>query len=78
MACWLGRIKKRGALLTFQRALASAPLAILAASVVLQLAWLVLRWGTAAQAVWYADVTFLLVIYASLGLCQLARRPDAA
>ena len=29
---------------------------------------MILRWGTAAQAVWYADLTYLLVIYASLGL----------
>ncbi len=66
--------QKKERSLTFQPGLPAAPLVVLAASVALQLAWLGLRWGTPAQAIWYADLTFLLVIYASLGLSIVSWR----
>lgn len=33
-----------------------------------QAAWLIWHWGTPAQAIWYADLTYLLVIYLSTAL----------
>ncbi|MFC4456338.1 putative bifunctional diguanylate cyclase/phosphodiesterase [Deinococcus sonorensis] len=39
---------------------------------VFQLAWLLLRWGSANQALWYADLTYLLVIYLSTALTARA------
>jgi len=55
------------------------PLLLLGVSVVFQLTWLILRWGGANQAVWYADLSYLAVIYTSLMLSvsafQTASRP---
>ncbi|GGR18038.1 putative bifunctional diguanylate cyclase/phosphodiesterase [Deinococcus ruber] len=52
-------------------------LGLLAGAVVLQVAWLLIRWGSAAQTLWYADLTYLAVIYLSTAFSAGALRVAA-
>ena len=63
-----GTLKPFNLALTLKAAAEQWPLLLLGLALAAQLSWLVGRWGTPAQAIWYADLTFLLVIYSSLGL----------
>jgi len=46
----------------------AVPLALVAATLLFQLLWLALHWGLPAEAIWYADLSYLAVICSSLFL----------